>query len=73
MLEYLLDNTGKWTNKDKINALKLVKETETTRFEVLQNGPATLYVQQLQEKVNELIETKQQTQQNFFKKWVKRI
>jgi hypothetical protein len=48
------DPSGKWTNKDKINALKLVRETERIRFEVLLNGPVNLYVQQLVEEVNQL-------------------
>jgi hypothetical protein len=48
------DNTGKWTNKDKINALKLVKESIRTKVEILLQGPTTLHLQQLQDKLYEL-------------------
>lgn len=50
------DNTGKWSNKDKINAMKLVKDTEMTRFEILKNGPLNLEVVHLREQVEELKE-----------------
>src|SRR4029078_4016521 len=43
------DNTGTWSNKDKINALKLVKEAIRTKVEILLQGPTTLYLQQLQD------------------------
>jgi hypothetical protein len=45
------DNSGKWTNKDRINALKLVKEAIRTKVEILLQGPTTLYLQQLQDKL----------------------
>ena len=50
------DNSGRWTNKDKINAMKLVKETEMTRFEILKNGPLNLEVVHLREQLEELKE-----------------
>jgi hypothetical protein len=50
------DKSGKWTNKDKINALKLVKESIRTKLEILLQGPTTLHLQELQIKVNELVE-----------------
>ena len=50
------DNSGKWTNKDKVNALKLVKESIRTKLEILLQGPATLHLQQLQDRVNWLNE-----------------
>lgn len=48
------DSSGKWTNKDKINALKLVKEAIRTKVEVLLQGPTTLHLQQLQDRLVEL-------------------
>ena len=48
------DNNGSWTNKDKINAMKLIKDTETTRFEILKNGPLNLEVVHLREQVEQL-------------------
>jgi hypothetical protein len=48
------DKSGKWTNKDKINALKLVKESIRTKLDILLQGPTTLQLQQLKEQVNEL-------------------
>lgn len=48
------DNTGRWTNKDKINALKLIKDTEMTRFEILKNGPLNLEVVHLREQLQQL-------------------
>lgn len=45
------DNSGKWTNKDKINALKLVKESIRTKVEILLQGPTALHLQQLQDKL----------------------
>jgi hypothetical protein len=48
------DNSTKWTNKDKLNALKLIKDTETTRFEILKNGPLNLEVMHLREQLEQL-------------------
>jgi hypothetical protein len=48
------DKSEKWTNKDKINALKLVKESVRTKVEILLQGPTTLHLQQLKDKVDEL-------------------
>ena len=50
------DDTGKRTTKDKINAMKLVKDTEITRFEILKNGPLNLEVIHLREQLEELKE-----------------
>jgi len=60
------DGNGKWTNKDKINALKLIKDTERTRLEVLLEGPVGLLVQQLQEKLTEIIENNETAKKSFF-------
>lgn len=50
------DDSGKWTNKDKINAMKLVKDIEVSRFEILKNGPLNLEVIHLREQLEELKE-----------------
>lgn len=50
------DNSRRWTNKDKINALKLIKDTERTRFEILKNGPLNLEVIHLREQLEQLKE-----------------
>lgn len=60
------DTTSKWTNKDKLNALKLVRDTERTKFEVLMHGPIDLLAQKLQEEVKEIVETEQNSQKSFF-------
>jgi len=60
------DKSEKWTNKDKINALKLIRDTERTRLEVLLEGPVGLLVQQLQEKLNEIIENNETAKKSFF-------
>src|SRR5438093_11530301 len=60
------DKSGKWTNKDKLNALKLIKDTERTRLEVLLEGPVGLLVQQLQEKLTEIIENNETAKKSFF-------
>ena len=44
--EIINDETGKWTNKDKINAMKLVVDSSRTKFEILLNGPVNLNVEQ---------------------------
>ena len=48
------DKSGKWTNKDKINALKIIKESIRTKFEILLEGPAVLRLQDLKERIDEL-------------------
>jgi len=58
------DENGKWTNKDKLNALKLVVEASKTKFETLQNGPVNLRVGELAEKLDELKE-EQESPRNF--------
>jgi biotin operon repressor len=48
------NETGNWTNKDKINAMKLIVDASRTKFEILQNGPLNLTVSQLREKLEKL-------------------
>jgi len=60
------DNTGLWTNKDKLNALKLLKDTERTKIEVLMQGPINLSVQQMQEELKEIVDANETGQRSFF-------
>lgn len=50
------DDTEKWNNKDKLNAMKLLKDIEVTRFEILKNGPLNLEVIQLRKQLEQLKE-----------------
>jgi len=60
------DENDKWTNKDKLNALKLVVEASKTEFETLQNGPVNLRVGELGEQIKALVEEAQTpTTKNF--------
>lgn len=59
------DNSGKWTNKDKLSAMKLVKDSERTRVEILIEGPMTLLVQQMGERLTK-IENNENVQKNYF-------
>lgn len=54
------DETGKWTNKDKINAMKLVVDASRTKFEILLDGPVNLNVMQLRERLDELKEQQEE-------------
>ena len=45
ILDIINDNTDKWTNKDKINAMKLVIEASRTKFDILLNGSVNLTVE----------------------------
>ena len=60
------DNNGKWTNKDKINAMKLVKDTERTRFEILKNGPLNFEDVHLREQLEQLKEDQDISATNGF-------
>jgi hypothetical protein len=50
------DKSNKWSNKDKINALRLIKEATMTRCEIVYNGPVTLEAQHYREKLDKLID-----------------
>jgi hypothetical protein len=43
--------SDKWTNKEKLNALKLIKDAESTRFEILMGRPVTLKANQVCQKL----------------------
>jgi hypothetical protein len=49
------DKSERWTNKDKLNALRLAKEATMSRVEILFNGPVTLEVQHFRDKLDKLI------------------
>ncbi len=59
------DTTGQWTNKNKIDVLKLIKETNTTRQEILLGGPISLRAQQMEQKVKELVEEDEMPKQSY--------
>ena len=61
------DKSEKWTNKDKINALKLIKETERTKFEVLLQGPTNLYIQELNDKLQAFTENNESNPIDYFR------
>jgi hypothetical protein len=60
------DKSDKWTNKDKLNALKLIKDAESTRFEILMSGPVTLKAKQVCQKVKELTEENEVQHKSYF-------
>ena len=60
------DDTGQWTSKNKIDVLKLIKDTVRTRFEILGQGPLNLKAKQLNQKVKELTEEENETPKSFF-------
>ena len=60
------DKTSKWTTKDKLNALKLARDTERTKFEVLMHGPIDLLAQKLQEEVKEVADENQNSRKSYF-------
>jgi hypothetical protein len=59
------DKSGQWTNKNKIDILKLLKESVTTSLEILAQGPLNLRANQLEEKVKDLLEESETPEQNF--------
>ena len=58
------DESGKWTNKDKINSMKLVIDASRTKFDILLNGPINLNVEQLRARLEKL-EDQKETPKNF--------
>ena len=59
------DTSGQWTNKNKIDSLKLIKEANSTRSEILLQGPVSLRAQQLEDKVRELVEEDEMPQKSY--------
>jgi hypothetical protein len=60
------DQSGSWTNKDKLNALKLLRETERTKVEILMLGPVNLRAQQLEQKIKDLVEEQEAPRKSYF-------
>ncbi len=58
------DNTDKWTNKDKINAMKIVIDSCRTKFDILLNGQVNLTVEQLRNRLDDL-QDQQELPKNF--------
>lgn len=62
--EIINDSTGKYSNKDSLNALKLVIDASQTNLEILLKGPVNLFAEHLQEKLDKIIE-EQESPKNF--------
>ena len=60
------DESGKWTNKDKIYILKLLKEAIRTKLELLLHGPINLSLSHLSEEVKQLKQENENPRMNFF-------
>jgi len=60
------NTSGQWTNKNKIDILKLIKEAVRTRLEILHQGPAHLKAKQLCQQVKELTEENELQQKSYF-------
>jgi len=60
------DKSNFWTNKDKINTLKLLKEAVRTKLELLLHGPVNLAISNLHEDVKRLKEDNEIPKTNFF-------
>ena len=52
--------TGTLTSKDKLLALRLVKECNESQFVLFKDGPSMLNMKKLEERVEEIIGSKQQ-------------
>jgi transcriptional regulator len=64
--EIIDDVTGKWTNKNKIDVLKLLKEAIRTKLEVVNEGPVNLRASQLEKEVKDLIKEDEVPPRSFF-------
>lgn len=60
------DRTAKWTNKNKIDAMKLLKEAIRTKLEIVNQGPMNLRAEQLEEDVKELVKVNEMPPRSFF-------
>lgn len=59
------DTSGQWTNKNKMDSLKLIKEANITKNEILLQGPLSLRAQQVEEQVRQLIEESEMPKKSF--------
>jgi len=60
------DQSGHWTNKNKIDVLKLIEQANITRHQMLLGGPVTLKAMQIERKVRDIVEEEEKPQQNYF-------
>jgi hypothetical protein len=60
------DNTGKWTSKNKIDAMKLLKEVIRTKLEIVNQGPLNLRAEQLEKEVKDLVKEVEAPPRSFF-------
>jgi len=59
------DETGQYTNKNKIDTLKLLQSAIQTRMGMLVEGPVTLKAKQIEQKLREVLEEDEKPQRNF--------
>ena len=60
------NHTGQYTIKNKLDALKLLKESTITKLEILITGPINLRAQDLEKKVKDLVEKNDMPRKSFF-------
>jgi DNA-binding CsgD family transcriptional regulator len=60
------DKSGQWTNKNKIDVLKLIEQANITRHQMLLAGPVTQKAMQIEQKVRNIVEEEEKPQQNYF-------
>ncbi len=53
--EIIDDQTANWTNKNKIDIMKLLKDAIRTKLEIVNQGPVNLRAEQLEREVKELV------------------
>lgn len=59
------DRSGKYSGKNKLDALKLIRETNRTRHEILMEGPFNLRALQMVQKVEELVKEEETPRQSY--------
>jgi len=59
------DKSGQWTSKNKIDALKLLKEISRTKLEVINLGPLYLRAEQIEQRVKDLVQEEEKPQVNY--------
>lgn len=59
------DTSGKYSGKNKLDALKLIRETNATRHEILMEGPFNLRALQMVQKVSKLVEEDEMPKKSY--------
>ena len=59
------DESGQWTNKNKIDVLKLIEQANITRHQMLLGGPVTLKAMQIERKVRDIVEEEEKPQHSY--------